>query len=26
MQKLDIHDTSGLVRHAITLGLLRADE
>jgi DNA-binding NarL/FixJ family response regulator len=26
MQKLDIHETAGLVRHAITLGLLRAEE
>lgn len=24
MQKLDIHDTAGLVRHAITLGLVKA--
>jgi DNA-binding NarL/FixJ family response regulator len=25
MQKLDVHDTAGLVRHAIGLGLLKAD-
>jgi DNA-binding NarL/FixJ family response regulator len=25
MQKLDIHDTAGLVRHAITLGLVKAE-
>jgi DNA-binding NarL/FixJ family response regulator len=25
MQKLDIHDTAGLVRHAISLGLIRTD-